>query len=330
MKTRTELSSSRKCGRRWIATPVLAVGVAAVLSFGLMSAGDRAQGATTSMSAAVPDCNLRLPSRTNGSPLFAVPAGGRATLRFLAGRLRLCTLLRADGSRFASARIDQLQQLLEMRFFRRSGTLLVSAESQHPATSVTEGAEVSCASSAHSSISNHYWRETMKWKVSNTPSTDPADKVVKALRDAQSTWTNNINWCGSADKANGMSDYDGRSERTLAHDGANTVDWGNLEDTQSCSQAIACTVTWYDEDGYPVEFDIRFSGAVRWSVDPEDGAYDIQSIAVHEFGHVRQFGHVSGTNPDANTVVMWPYMSKGDTSGRKLGKGDSIANNESY
>jgi hypothetical protein len=31
-----------------------------------------------------------------------------------------------------------------------------------------------------------------------------------------------------------------------------------------------------------------------------------------------------------NTVVMWPYVSKGDTSLRKLGRGDSLGNNAKY
>jgi hypothetical protein len=226
----------------------------------------------------------------------------------------------------ATARIDRLQQVLEVRFFRRSGRLLFAADAQHPANQSTQGAEVRCASSANSSISTRYWRQTMKWKVGKTPSTESADKVVNALRNAQSAWTNNINWCGNPDKANSASDYEGRTDRALAHDGANTVDWGSLKNTQNCSQAIACAATWYDEDGDPVESDVRFSGSVSWSVDPEAGAYDIQSVAVHEFGHVRQFDHVTGSN----TVVMWPYTTKGETSGRKLGKGDSVANNDHY
>ena len=39
------------------------------------------------------------------------------------------------------------------------------------------------------------------------------------------------------------------------------------------------------------------------------------------------FDHVTTGEP---SVLMWPYYPAGETSGRKLGKGDSRGNNDSY
>jgi hypothetical protein len=150
---------------------------------------------------------------------------------------------------------------------------------------------------------------------------------VSALRSAYSEWANNINYCDLADNAKAQSDYLGRTELKAKHDGTSVVDWGSLEEVQNCNQALACTATWYDEDGNPVESDVRFSNSEQWTLGADDGGFDIQSLAAHEFGHVRQFDHV--TNGD-NTVVMWPYIAKGDTSLRKLGRGDSRGNNTNY
>jgi len=155
------------------------------------------------------------------------------------------------------------------------------------------------------------------------------DKSERRCRDvpAYSEWANNVNWCDLADNAKAQSDYQGRTELKAKHDGTSVVDWGSLQDVQNCNAALACAATWYDEEGNPVESDIRFSTAEDWSINAGEGGYDIQSAAAHEFGHVRQFDHVTSGD---NTVVMWPYISKGDTSLRKLGRGDARGNNTNY
>jgi Matrixin len=313
---------------RNVIAPSALIGVATV---GLLSGPVHTPIATSGAAgAAVPECRLRLPPPRSGEPLFAVPAGGRATTRTLRGRILLCTLFRADGSRFAHAQVDELQQVLEVRFFRRSGWLLFAADAAYPAFARNEGADVGCGSPANSSIGNRYWRETFRWRVSRTPTNLPRARVVHALRAAMSQWTNNVNWCNYADRADSSSTYEGYTARRWGHDGESTVDWGTLKRTQNCSLALACTITWYDSDGNPVESDIRLSGAVRWSVRPGAGDYDLQSVAAHEFGHARQFGHVTDASRRQNTVIMWPYITRGDTSGRKLGRGDALANNSHY
>ena len=57
---------------------------------------------------------------------------------------------------------------------------------------------------------------------------------------------------------------------------------------------------------------------------------DIQTIAAHEIGHVLQFDHVTNSSKNDDTTLMWPYFTSGDTSGRKLGRGDALADNNHY
>ena len=78
------------------------------------------------------------------------------------------------------------------------------------------------------------------------------DKVVQAVRNAQSEWTNNKNWCGIKDQANPPAHYEGKTSRVAKHDGYSTVDWGSLKKDQNCSEALACTFIAFDEKGNPV------------------------------------------------------------------------------
>ena len=165
------------------------------------------------MTAEIRPCSLRLSPPSGGSPRFAIPKGGRATARPIVGSLVLCTLFRADGSRFAYSRIDQLGRMLDVRFFRRSGTLRFAADASFAAatTSQPPGAKVSCANDAYDMIGQHIWKKPWKWWIGKTPSNLPPDKVVNALRSASSEWSNNINWCGYPDNAQVVGEYKGRT-----------------------------------------------------------------------------------------------------------------------
>jgi hypothetical protein len=276
-------------------------------------------------------CGLRLPPAVRGETAFRLPPGGRAARRLLAGRLALCTLYRRDGSRFARLYSDVHRHVLGVAFYRPSGVLLSATDASYAATPGSEkGSDVKCDSSSQASIGKTYWRTTRKWWIGATMPGLNRDNVVQAVRNAQSEWTNNINWCGIKDQANPPAHYEGKTSRPAKHDGYSTVDWGSLEQDQDCSEALACTFIACDEKGNPVETDIRFSTAVKWSTTGGSGTYDIQSIAAHEIGHVLQFDHVTNSSKDDHTVLMWPYMDNADTSGRKLGRGDALENNSHY
>ena len=275
-------------------------------------------------------CGLRLPPPVRGELAFRIPSGGHAARRRLAGRLSLCTLFRRDGSRFARLYSDSHQRVLSVAFFRPSGVLRSASDAVYAVTPAETGSDVKCDSSSQASIGTTYWRTTRKWWIGATAPGIDRETVVKAVRNAQSQWTNNVNWCGIEDQANPPAHYEGKTSRAAKHDGYSTVDWGSLKNDQNCSGALACTVIAYDEQGNPVEADIRFNTEFKWSTTGASSAYDIQSVAAHEIGHAIQFDHVTNSSKRDHTVVMWPYLDMGDTSGRKLGRGDALGNNSHY
>ena len=217
-----------------------------------------------------------------------------------------------------------------MAFFRPSGVLRSASDAAYAVTPAETGSDVKCDSSSQTSIGTMYWQTTRKWWIGATAPGINREKVVEAVRNAQSQWTNNVNWCGIEDQANPPAHYEGKTSRAAKHDGYSTVDWGSLKSDQDCSGALACTVIAYDEKGNPVEADIRFNTEFKWSTTGASGAYDIQSVGAHEIGHAIQFDHVTNSSKRDETLVMWPYLDIGDTSGRKLGRGDALGNNSHY
>ncbi len=272
--------------------------------------------------------NLRPPQR--GELAFRVPSGGRAVRRLLVGRFADCTLLRRDGSRFAELHSDSDNRVLGVAFYRPSGKLLNAVDSSY-AVSAQDAAHVKCGSSSQAAIGGDYWKKPRKWWIGATAPGLNRDAVIKAVRNAQSEWTNDINWCGIKDQASPPASYAGTtSAKAVNDDGKSVVDWGSLANDQDCEQALACTFTWYNGDGVPLESDIRFNTAFKWSTTGASNAVDIQTIAAHEIGHVLQFDHVTNSSKDDDTSLMWPYFSAGNTSGRKLGHGEALGDNSHY
>lgn len=87
--------------------------------------------------------------------------------------------------------------------------------------------------------------------------------------------------------------------------GSNTVGWGD----QSGS-VLAVTCSWFENGGPPrpaIEFDMQFDPDWAWSTGGDSGV-DLQSVALHEFGHAAGLNH-----SESGTAVMFASYTSGTT-----------------
>lgn len=101
-------------------------------------------------------------------------------------------------------------------------------------------------------------------------------------------------------------------------DGTNVVWAAHYADPYG-DNALARTYLWFtcSAPTCEVEFDIAFYDPnFTFTVDPNDGNFDIQGIAAHEFGHALGLAH---SDVDA---VMYPYVDAGSFANRYLKQDD--------
>jgi len=113
----------------------------------------------------------------------------------------------------------------------------------------------------------------------NTASAQVSGQLTAVLNAASS-------WSGLNPSGFRMT-YQGSTTIVGYHrDGANTINWLD----QGASSTLATTYTWYS-GGTILENDIVFNDAQSWSV--SGGDYDVQTVALHEMGHVVGLDHSS-------------------------------------
>jgi len=142
----------------------------------------------------------------------------------------------------------------------------------------------------------------------------PADRNAAVKAGAQ-TWEND-------DASYWDLTYMGTTTReapglTPVSDGYQVVSWGPID---GAGGTLAVTWTWYEVTGEITETDIRFDSAESWSTTGEPGKFDVESIAVHEFGHWILLKDLYGLDDKEET--MYGYASPGETKKRTLYTGD--------
>lgn len=121
-------------------------------------------------------------------------------------------------------------------------------------------------------------------------------------------------------------------------DGRNTLGFRNEPDDD---RVLASTSYLIDDlTGELLESDIFFNSAFLWSVSGERGRWDLESIALHEIGHLGGLGHsaigeteiLSGGRRVLSTgAVMFPIaLGVGDTSTRQLDPDDIAGISDLY
>lgn len=159
---------------------------------------------------------------------------------------------------------------------------------------------------------------TASYYINPTVSLVTAGDPIAAVNASAEAW--------DAVTADELFSYAGTTEeRWYAEDGQNTVSWVKF----TPRNYIAVAVMWYDPETMIIwEFDIVFNTFQKWGIDPvkEDGvtigAFDIQNIATHEFGH--PVGLDDLYDERYSELTMYGYSSKGETKKCSLENGDII------
>jgi hypothetical protein len=115
--------------------------------------------------------------------------------------------------------------------------------------------------------------------------------------------------------------YGGTTAKTYADYGLN--DGENIVVYESFGQSgtLAQNTYWfYPSSGEIIDSDIRYNTSYAWSIDGSPGAYDIQNVGTHEFGHSLCLKDLY--DPADSEKTMYGYSSQGETTGRSLDQDD--------
>jgi hypothetical protein len=267
-----------------------------------------------------------------GAPadLVAPPGGSQSVVG--TDDAKEITVRRADGTVLAKATIDDTGVVDEARYFDAAEdlTLVIDGTRALPAAATTGGARVRCASRASASSGFRWTRFPIRWRLgARLPPGLIRSRALRALRRARATWNANRSHCPAIpDRSRARFAFAGATTRVTGRDGVSVVEFGDVDALGGvCVGTVACAITWVGA-GRAVESDVRidrvrpngyFTGTARRR------GLDLQSVMVHESGHTLGFGHVS-----ARSVVMFPAIAQGGVAGRRLGRGDALANNRGY
>ena len=138
---------------------------------------------------------------------------------------------------------------------------------------------------------------------------------VIAVQNAATTW----NASGAAFAFPQIQEGPGGGFSGLVRDAMNQIGW-KTPWPEEYGTNIALTETWYLVDSNKIlEADTVFNDDKTWSTEstPPAGAYDVQSVMLHEFGHWLSLWHSACTQQGGIPIVMQPYVPSGQNGLRR-------------
>lgn len=176
------------------------------------------------------------------------------------------------------------------------------------------------------------WTAPLQWRYNSSgqPSTTSLTRINNAAGRVPAG-TNHCGWTRSFKLSETYlgttSTHSGVLTSTCAgSNGQNIVGWGGFSDTGTLGATCRYTI-----GSRIVEADIKFNETKSWytassTTDCSGSRYDLQGVALHEWGHAVGLLHV----PQASGLVMRPRMSTCVTNDRALGRGDYQGLRDAY
>lgn len=198
-----------------------------------------------------------------------------------------------------------------------------------------------CADPANTDL-DHKVTETLEFgfRVSTTPRSLRRVAATNAIRRGAANVFDTRSNCHLGDRVPVAMTYGGKTGVPAQagngpcglNDGRSVVAFGNL---RSGILAAACTIS-QGRPGYDqvVSADIKINRAdFRWTNTPNSrscqGAYDVEAVMTHEWGHVFGLGHVLEDNH--RNLTMSPGINGPcQASERSLGRGDVLGFGDKY
>jgi hypothetical protein len=271
-------------------------------------------------------------------PLLPEPGGAVVVSDGPAGE-REVVITRPDGSRYADVTISGSGDPLDARYFDEEGRLelVVASVRARPGPRRRTPAwgsaalRVRCGSTSRSNAGWVIGSFPFRWRL-HIRSMSPALRRrggLRALRAGHGVWNANRTHCRNIrDNSRLRFLYVGTTNRSVGRNAINSVGFGDTARLGGvCRGSVACTLTWLSNGNRVLESDTRFNSRIRGGFDTRRraGAFDLQSVMVHEIGHTIGVAHVNSASN-----VMYPFAKRGDITARRLGRGDALINNGKY
>jgi hypothetical protein len=271
-------------------------------------------------------------------PLEPLP-GGDVEVTDGRGGDRNVVISRPDGSRFADVTISESGDPMGARYFDEDDQLqlVVASVRARPGprrrtpASGSASLNVRCGSTLRSNAGWAIGSFPSRWRL-NLRSMSTALRRqggLQALRAARGVWNANRTHCRNIrDNSRLRFLYAGTTTRPVGRNNISSVGFGDTARLGGvCRGSVACTLTWLTNGNRVLESDTRFNSRIRggFSTRRRSGAFDLQSVMVHEIGHTVGVAHVNSASN-----VMYPFAKRRDITARKLGRGDALINNSKY